>query len=78
MNLLARRKNKVWATIVHEQLHRAFRCERALPRAKRHAILSDLAARGLTLEECPHIAISLRFIDEAIARLTRRTFKPRF
>lgn len=46
-------------------------------RAKRHAILSDLAARGLTLEECPHIAISLRIIDEAIARVRSQTFKPR-
>ncbi len=41
-------------------------------RAKRAAILNDLVARGLTLEECPHIAISLRFIDEAIARVVRR------
>lgn len=45
-------------------------------RAKRAAILNDLAARGLTLEECPHIAISLRFIDEAIARVVRRFPKP--
>lgn len=47
-------------------------------RAKRAAILNDLAARGLTLEECPHIAISLRFIDEAIARVVRRFPKPSF
>jgi len=47
-------------------------------RAKRAAILNDLAARGLTLEECPHIAISLRFIDEALARVVRRFPKPRF
>ncbi len=46
-------------------------------RAKRAAILNDLAARGLTLDECPHIAISLRFIDEAIARVMRRFPKPR-
>ena len=45
-------------------------------RAKRAAILNDLAARGLTLEECPHIAISLRFIDEALARVVRRFPKP--
>lgn len=47
-------------------------------RAKRSAILNDLAARGLTLEECPHIAISLRFIDEALARVVCRFPKPRF
>jgi hypothetical protein len=47
-------------------------------RAKRCAILNDLAASGLTLEECPHIAISLRFIDEALARVVRRFPKPRF
>ena len=47
-------------------------------RAKPAAILNDLAARGLTLEECPHIAVSLRFIDEAIARVARRFPKPRF
>ncbi len=47
-------------------------------RAKHAAILNDLAARGLTLEECPHIAVSLRFIDEAIARVARRFPKPRF
>jgi hypothetical protein len=41
-------------------------------REKRRAILSDLAARGLALEECPHIAVSLRFIDEALARIVRR------
>lgn len=46
-------------------------------RAKRAAILNDLAARGLTLDECPHIAISLRFIDEAVARVMRRFPKPR-
>jgi len=46
-------------------------------RAKRAAILNDLAARGLTLDECPHIAVSLRFIDEAIARVMRRFPKPR-
>lgn len=46
-------------------------------RAKRAAILNDLAARGLTLEDCPHIAISLRFIDEALARIVRRFPKPR-
>ena len=46
-------------------------------RAKRCAILNDLAARGLTLEECPHIAISLRFIDEALAHLLRRFPRPR-
>jgi hypothetical protein len=45
-------------------------------RAKRAAILNDLAACGLTLEDCPHIAISLRFIDEAIARAMRRFPKP--
>lgn len=45
-------------------------------RAKRAAILNDLAARGLTLDECPHIAISLRFIDEALARVVRRFPKP--
>jgi len=45
-------------------------------RAKRCAILNDLAARGLTLEECPHIAISIQFIDEAIARVMRRFPKP--
>lgn len=47
-------------------------------RAKRIAILNDLAARGLTLEECPHIAISLRFIDEALVRVVRRFPKPCF
>ena len=48
-------------------------------RAKRAAILNDLAARGLTLEDCPHIAVSLRFIDEALARVVRRFPKtPRF
>lgn len=46
-------------------------------RAKRAAILNDLAAHGLTLEECPHIAVSLRFIDEALARVVRRFPKPR-
>lgn len=46
-------------------------------RAKRIAILNDLAARGLTLGDCPHIAISLRFIDEALARVVRRVPKPR-
>ncbi len=46
-------------------------------RAKRIAILNDLAARGLTLDECPHIAISIRFIDEALARVMRRGPKPR-
>jgi hypothetical protein len=46
-------------------------------RSKRAAILNDLATRGLTLDECPHIAISLRFIDEAIARVMRRFPKPR-
>lgn len=45
-------------------------------REKRRAILSDLAARGLTLEECPHIAVSLRFIDEALARIVRRVPTP--
>ena len=38
-------------------------------RAKRAAILGDLAARGLCLEDCPHIAVSIRFIDEALARV---------
>ncbi|MBX9747296.1 MAG: hypothetical protein K2X34_10360 [Hyphomonadaceae bacterium] len=47
-------------------------------RAKRYAILSDLVSSGLTLEECPHIAISLRIIDEAIARFLRRYPKPGF
>ena len=47
-------------------------------RAKRVAILSDLAARGLTLDECPHIAVSIRFIDEALARVVRGLRKPRF
>jgi len=47
-------------------------------RAKRQAILADLARSGLTLEECPHIAISLRMIDEALARVMRRVPKPRF
>lgn len=46
-------------------------------RAKRCAILNDLAERGLTLEECPHIAISIRFIDEAITQAMRRLPKPR-
>lgn len=45
-------------------------------RAMRVAILSDLAARGLTLEDCPHIAVSIRFIDEALARVVRRFPKP--
>jgi hypothetical protein len=45
-------------------------------REKRRAILSDLAARGLTLEECPQIAVSLRFIDEALARIARRVPTP--
>ena len=47
-------------------------------RAKRTSVLNDLAARGLTLDECPHIAISIRFIDEALARVTRRVPMPRF
>ena len=38
-------------------------------RAKRAAILTDLAVRGLRLEDCPHIAVSIRFIDAALARL---------
>lgn len=46
-------------------------------RAKRASILNDLAARGLTLDECPHIAVSIRFIDEAISRVLRRVSKPR-
>jgi len=46
-------------------------------RAQRIAILNDLAARGLTLEECPHIAISIRFIDEALVAV-RRFLRPRF
>ena len=41
-------------------------------RAKRQAILNDLAAHGLTLRDCPHVALSIRFIDEAIARVRRR------
>ena len=45
-------------------------------RAKRAAISNDLAAHGLTLEERPYIAISLRFIDEALARVVRRFPKP--
>lgn len=47
-------------------------------RAKRVAILSDLAARGLTLDQCPHVAVSIRFIDEALARVVRGLRKPRF
>jgi len=31
----------------------------------------------LTLDECPHIAVSTRFIDEALARAVRRFPKPR-
>jgi hypothetical protein len=46
-------------------------------RAKRVAILSDLAARGLTLDQCPHVAVSIRFIDEAIARVICRNVRPR-
>lgn len=46
-------------------------------RAKRVAIVNDLAARGLTLADCPHVAISLRFIDEAIARVLRHFPAPR-
>lgn len=38
-------------------------------RAKRAAILGDLAARGLRLEDCPHVAVTIRFIDEALARV---------
>jgi hypothetical protein len=38
-------------------------------RGMRAAIINDLAARGLRLEDCPHIAISIRFIDEALARV---------
>ncbi|WP_288757024.1 hypothetical protein [uncultured Brevundimonas sp.] len=45
-------------------------------RAKRVAILTDLAARGLRLEDCPHIAVSIRFIDEALARVARFRLKP--
>ncbi|MCG2841054.1 hypothetical protein L6Q21_08670 [Sandaracinobacter sp. RS1-74] len=46
-------------------------------RAKRAAILSDLAMRGLRLEDCPHVQISLRCIDEAILRLKQRAFQSR-
>ena len=38
-------------------------------RGMRAGIINDLAARGLRLEDCPHIAISIRFIDEALARV---------
>ena len=46
-------------------------------RAKRAAILGDLAARGLRLEDCPHVAVSIRFIDEALARVVSAVpFRP--
>ena len=40
-------------------------------RAKRVAIMGDLAARDLRLEDCPHVQVSIRFIDEALARVMR-------
>jgi hypothetical protein len=48
-------------------------------RALRVAILNDLAASGLRLEDCPHVAISLRLIDEALARAVRQppVFRPK-
>lgn len=46
-------------------------------RAKRAEIINDLEARGLRLEDCPHIQISIRFIDEALARIISRNIKPR-
>lgn len=50
-------------------------------RGMRAAIINDLAARGLRLEDCPHIAISIRFIDEALARVAAsapaRPFRPK-
>lgn len=48
-------------------------------RALRVAILNDLAASGLRLEDCPNVAISLRFIDEALARAVRQrpVFRPK-
>lgn len=50
-------------------------------RGMRAAIINDLAARGLRLEDCPHIAISIRFIDEALARVVTlapaRPFRPK-
>lgn len=45
-------------------------------RAKRVAILNDLAARGIKLEDCPYTQMSLRFIDEALLRVKRRFPKP--
>jgi len=45
-------------------------------RAKRAEIINDLEARGLRLEDCPHIQISIRFIDEALAQAVRYTFRP--
>ncbi|PZU47061.1 MAG: hypothetical protein DI568_10215 [Sphingomonas sp.] len=44
-------------------------------RAKRVAILNDLAARGKRIEDCPHVQISIRFIDEALARVV--CFRPK-
>lgn len=48
-------------------------------RTLRVAILNDLAARGLRLEDCPHVAISIRFIDEALAKAVRQrpAFRPK-
>lgn len=45
-------------------------------RAKRVAILNDLAARGIKLEDCPYTQMSLRFIDEALLRVKRCFPKP--
>lgn len=47
-------------------------------RAKRAEIINDLEARSLRLEDCPHIQISIRFIDEALALNMHRFPKPRF
>ena len=45
-------------------------------RAKRVAILNDLAARGVKLEDCPYTQMSLRFIDEALLHVKRCFPKP--
>ena len=45
-------------------------------RAKRVAILNDLAARGKRIEDCPHVQICIRMIDAVLARVVRFRPKP--